>query len=188
MLQLGNYDVALYMEYLIRFSNDTVTDALKVKVKNYLDSELKKDILIKDMLSSCKRKFENGGELPVIMASLAEDFAYFELADRVNISEYEYFFEGYITDSIRKQVFCEAEGSTRQTSLATMRELITNFLNLSDSYYKAAMGLSILRFSWGLQFANDLSFELLDVLDYVNTYDLEDMKVQETLINTFTLI
>ncbi|MEG1562285.1 MAG: hypothetical protein RR365_00910 [Bacteroides sp.] len=186
-MQLGNYNVALYVEFLAKFSKGNIDESLEPKILNYLNCNLKVDVIIRDIIEICKKRFENGESLASLLTILENEFISLNLNSRANFQEYKYFFEGYITSSFRTQILSGFPSVTKEASLEAIKDLISHFLLLGDSCYKVSMGLSILHFALWTQSVNELSAQLLGITDYLNTYDLQDMVIQETLFNIFTL-
>lgn len=182
---MSNYSVALYIEYLARFGVQTIDNELKTKVTSYIDCDSKKDIFIKDLLNVAKNRYQTGMSLSELSPLIEEAFEYFGLNERADYNEYQFFFNGFIDSSLLNLTILS--NKPKENVIQDVRNLISEFSLLSNSYQKVNIGLSILRFVLSASLIGELSSEILTISDYLNTYDLTDMEIQNILHNTFTL-
>ena len=182
---MANYNVALDIEYLAKFGVQTISDELRAEVLRYTDCDSKKDIFIKDLINVAKNRYQRGMSLSEITPLLEADFEYFGLNDRANYAVYQFFFEGYIDSTLLNSTTLSRE--PKDVIIKNIKNIISEFTLLNDSYQKVNIGLSILRFILNMSLVGELSSEILSISDYLNTYDLTDMETQNILHNTFTL-
>lgn len=187
-MQLGNYDVAIYVEYLARFCADNITDEMRQVVENYLDSDIKVSIIVRDLVSACKTKFESGNDLNTIKTLLSQELANLGIEDSFSLTEYDYFVSGYITSSFKNEVLFANTGDDRSSTVNKLTEMIAAFDLLSDSKNKVSVGTGIIRYAWLGKVVPLIPEQLLAVTEYLSQYDLTDPGLSDRLANSFSII
>lgn len=182
-MYIEDYKLVTYVEYFAKFGELEVPEEIRIRLSSMLSTDREKDLVIKSILNICKTRYEAGSSLSDIMQLLEYEFDYFDLNSRVDYSQAEFFFEGFITSSFLSKL----NTGIVDTNLFNFRDMIARFMAMDDSYYKVNIGLAILRYSLSAYNVGEVSTELLEASDYINSYDLTDERIQQELGNTFTI-
>lgn len=182
-MYIEDYKLVTYVEYFAKFGELEVPEEIRIRLSGILSTDKEKDLVIRSILNICKTRYKAGSSLSNIMQSLEYEFDYLNLNSRVDYSQAEFFFEGFITSSFSSKL----NTGVLDTNLFNFRDMIARFMAMDDSYYKVNIGLAILRYSLRAYNMGEVPIELLQVSDYMNSYDLTDEQIQQELGNTFAI-